>query len=108
MPTTVTYIDKSLPEGTEVAVSALPCLFINGQPVEIDDDAIAQYEKSTGNLFADLLISKKFGGPGRPKLPQEDTPPVAPLIIPDAKLNKPAIDITDAVDKTNDTKEGGK
>lgn len=104
MPTTVTYVDKSLPDGTEVAVTGLPCLFLNNQPVEVDDDSILQYEKSTGDKFADLLISKKFGGPGRPKSAQEDTPPVVPLDTKDAEADK----IDKLLNVKSDDEKGGK
>lgn len=67
MPRTVTYHDPRLSDGHEVAVGSLDILFKNGEATEVPDEAVALYEKRTGRTFDDLLLGKKFGGPGRPK-----------------------------------------
>ncbi len=58
----VTYTDKTLPDGHEVFVSGLNATLINGQAVEVNSDAIKQYESRTGRKFNDLLTGKKFKG----------------------------------------------
>jgi len=68
-----------LPDGYEISLTGLPALLRNNEDVEVDDEAIAQYEAFTGKQFSELLKSKKFGGPGRPKpetkeKPQEEAP----------------------------------
>lgn len=64
---TVTYSNGSLPPGYEVTVGHLDATLINGEAVEVSDEAVALYEKRTGKTFDDLLLGKAFGGPGRPK-----------------------------------------
>lgn len=56
----IIYTDKSLPNGYEVSVANLNAVLLNGQVVDVDDEAIHLYEIRTGRKFSDLLKGKKF------------------------------------------------
>ncbi len=60
----------SLPDGYEIYITGLNAILKNNQDVDVSDEAVADYEAKTEKKFSDLLLDKRFGGPGSPPTPE--------------------------------------
>ena len=71
----VQYEDERLAKGTEVHIAHLGTL-VNGKEVELDDDALAQFENATGQTVADAFKDNplvRLSGAGS-RTTSDDTP----------------------------------
>lgn len=57
-----------LPDGYEITLTGLNATLLNNEDVEVDDEAIAQYENMTGKVFSEVVKGPAFGGP----MPKEE------------------------------------
>lgn len=67
----VTIQHPNLPDGHEIVLTGLNAILLNNEEVEVDDEAIAQYETVSGKNFEDVLQDPVFTGI-RPEPPVED------------------------------------